>query len=70
MERQLEALENVGAEKIFQEKVSRKNTVDRVELKKALQFLREQDILIVESLSLLGRNYDDIIQVVQELDHK
>lgn len=70
LDRQLEALENAGAEKIFQEKISGKNTTDRVELKEALQFLREQDILIVESLDRLGRNYDNIIQIVQELDQK
>lgn len=70
LDRQLEALKNAGAEKMFQEKISGKNTVDRVELKEALQFLREQDILIVESLDRLGRDYDDIIQIVQELDKK
>ncbi|OJF96205.1 recombinase family protein [Alkalibacterium sp. 20] len=70
LDRQLEALENAGAEKLFQEKISGKNTIDRVELKEALQFLREKDILIVESLDRLGRNYDDIIQIVQELDQK
>jgi len=70
LDRQLEALDNAGAEKIFQEKISGKNTTDRIELKEALQFLREQDILIVESLDRLGRNYDNIIQIVQELDQK
>lgn len=70
LDRQLEALENAGAEKVYQEKISGKNTTDRVELKEALQFLREQDILIVESLDRLGRNYDNIIQIVQELDQK
>ncbi|WP_034551053.1 recombinase family protein [Carnobacterium funditum] len=70
LDRQLEALENAGAEKIFQEKISGENKIDRVELKEALQFLREQDILIVESLDRLGRNYDNIIQIVQELDQK
>ena len=70
LDRQLKALENAGAEKIFQEKISGKNTIDRAELKEALQFLREKDILIVESLDRLGRNYDDIIQIVQELDQK
>jgi len=70
LDRQLEALENAGAQKIFQEKMSGKNTTDREELKKALIFLRERDILVVESLDRLGRNYDHIIQIVQELDQK
>lgn len=70
LDRQLEALEKAGAEKIFQEKMSGKNMTDRVELTNTLQFLREKDILIVESLDRLGRNYDNIIQIVQQLDQK
>ncbi|MCA9766614.1 MAG: recombinase family protein [Carnobacterium sp.] len=56
--------------KNISKKISVKNMVDRVELKEALQFLQEQDILIVESLDRLGQNYDDIIQIVQELNQK
>lgn len=70
LERQMEALERAGAEKIFREKMSGKSKTERLELKKALQFLREKDTLIVESLDRLGRNYDDIVQMVQQLDQK
>ncbi|EAC5449691.1 recombinase family protein, partial [Listeria monocytogenes] len=70
LDRQMEALERAGAEKIFQEKMSGKSMTERLELKKALQFIREKDILIVESLDRLGRNYDDIVQMVQQLDQK
>lgn len=70
LDRQIEALEQAGAEKIFQEKMSGKSMTERLELQKALQFLREKDTLIVESLDRLGRNYDDIIQTVQKLDQK
>lgn len=70
LDRQMEALERAGAEKIFQEKMSGKSMTERLELQKALQFLREKDILIVESLDRLGRNYDDIVQMVQKLDQK
>ncbi len=70
LDRQIEALERAGAEKIFQEKMSGKSMTERLELKKALQFLREKDTLIVESLDRLGRNYDDIVQMVQKLDQK
>ena len=38
---------------------------DREELQQALGFLREKDVLIVESLDRLGRNYDDIGQMEQ-----
>lgn len=70
LDRQIEALERAGAEKIFQERMSGKSMTERLELQKALQFLREKDILIVESLDRLGRNYDDIVQMVQKLDQK
>lgn len=70
LDRQMEALERAGAEKIFQEKMSGKSMTERLELQKALQFLREKDTLIVESLDRLGRNYDDIVQTVQKLDQK
>lgn len=70
LDRQIEALEQAGAEKIFQEKMSGKSMTERLELQKALQFLREKDTLIVESLDRLGRNYDDIVQTVQNLDQK
>lgn len=70
LDRQIEALEQAGAEKIFQEKMSGKSMTERLELQRALQFLREKDTLIVESLDRLGRNYDDIVQTVQKLDQK
>ena len=70
LDRQIEALKKAGAEKVFEEKMSGKSMTNREELQKALGFLREKDVLIVESLDRLGRNYDDIVQIVQRLDRK
>lgn len=70
LDRQLEELKKAGAEKIFQEKLSGKTMTNREELTRAFQFLREKDVLIVESLERLGRNYDEIVQMVQHLDQK
>ena len=50
--------------------MSGKSMTDREEFQQALGFLREKDVLIVESLDRLGRNYDDIVQMVQQLDRK
>jgi DNA invertase Pin-like site-specific DNA recombinase len=50
--------------------MSGKSMTDREELQKALSFLREKDILIVESLDRLGRNYEDIVPMVHHLDRK
>ena len=70
LDRQLVEMKRAGAEKIFQEKLSGKSMADRSELQKALDFLREQDVLVVESLDRLGRNYAEIVQIVQKLDRK
>ena len=67
LNRQIEELTKYGCEKIFKEKVSGKNKKDRQEFNKALTFLREGDELVVESLERLGRNYNDIKEIVQQL---
>lgn len=48
LDRQLVAMNEHGVEKIFQEKVSGKNT-DRPELKKMVEFVREGDVVYIES---------------------
>lgn len=70
LERQIRALEKAGAEKIFKEKKSGKNIEDRKELQQALEFVREGDTFIIDSLERLGRNYDDIINNVRKLDQE
>lgn len=70
LERQIEELKKVGVEKLFQEKISGKNMTERVELQNAFHFLREKDTLVIESLEILGRDYDEIIYMVQQLDQK
>ncbi|MFT9318558.1 recombinase family protein, partial [Liquorilactobacillus sp.] len=47
--RQLEQLKNAGVKKIFQEKISGKNA-DRPQLQKMLNYLRDDDEVIVVSL--------------------
>ena len=68
LDRQLWEIRKAGAEKIFQEKLSGKSMNSQVELQQALQFLREKDVLVIESLDRLGRNYAEIVQIVQKLD--
>ncbi|MFU2311976.1 recombinase family protein [Staphylococcus saprophyticus] len=70
--RQLEALQKYDCklDNIYQEKVSGKNIEDRKEFKKALEFVRKDDTFIVEALDRLGRNYDEIIKVIQYLKDK
>lgn len=63
---QLEALEKFGCEKVFKEKESGNNS-DRPELKKALDYLREGDVLVVYKLDRLARSTFDLHKIAQEL---
>lgn len=70
LDRQLEALEKAKCKKIFFEKVSGKNTKDRTELNKMLEFIREGDEVVVISLDRLGRNNADLTKVMQLIESK
>lgn len=67
--RQLALAESIGAEKVFVDKQSGKNT-DRPELKAMLSFVREGDTLAVESISRLARSTKDLLAIVDELTNK
>ena len=64
--RQLKSAEDVGAEKIFIDKKSGKNT-DREELKKMMNFVREGDEVITESISRIARNTRDLLNIIDTL---
>lgn len=60
---------SIKADKYFIEKVSGKNT-ERKELKEMLKFVREDDTVIVESISRLARNTKDLLNIIDELNKK
>lgn len=62
--------QRLGAEKIFIEKQSGATITHRPIFQEALDFVREQDIFIVEAIDRLGRNYDEIIASVNYLKKK
>ncbi|TDM18030.1 recombinase family protein [Macrococcoides canis] len=70
LDRQIEILKENNCEKIFTEKKSGKNIKDREVFQEVLDFVREADTLVVESLDRLGRNYDEIIQTINKLKEK
>lgn len=70
LDRQIEALKNAGAEKLFVEKESGATIKQRPVFQETLEFVREGDILIVEAIDRLGRNYDGIIKTVNFLKSK
>jgi DNA invertase Pin-like site-specific DNA recombinase len=66
LDRQIAALEAAGCQRIFSDKKSGKN-VEREELKKALDYLRPNDTLVVPSLDRLGRSIKDLIGIAGAL---
>lgn len=60
---------NIKADKYFIEKVSGKSA-ERKELKAMLDFVREDDTVIVESISRLARNTKDLLNIIDELNKK
>lgn len=66
LDRQLIALDAAGCQRIFSDKKSGKN-IEREELRKALDYLRPGDTLIVSALDRLGRSIQDLITIVSDL---
>jgi DNA invertase Pin-like site-specific DNA recombinase len=66
LEIQLQALQAAGCGSIFQEKLSGKNR-NRPELKRLLDQLRENDILVVWKLDRLARSTRDLLDIVDEI---
>jgi DNA invertase Pin-like site-specific DNA recombinase len=66
LDRQVTALEEAGCIRVFADKQSGRN-VDREELRKALDYLRPGDTLVVPSLDRLGRSLQDLITIVASL---
>lgn len=64
--RQEKIMEQLGVEKVYSEKLSGKNT-DRPQLKSMLSFVREGDIIYVESISRLARSTKDLLNILGEL---
>lgn len=67
--RQIEMMKQKGINKVFSEKVSGKD-MNRKELKALLKFAREGDEIIVSSLDRLGRDYQDIKEIVRQLQQR
>lgn len=62
-------MEQLGVEKIFTDKASGK-TQDRPQLQEMMSFLREGDILTVESISRIARNTKDLLEITGQLKQK
>lgn len=69
-ESQKAVLSVLGIDKYFEEKVSGKNTTDRIELQNMLNYVREGDVVCVKDLSRLARNTKDLLDIVEYLTQK
>lgn len=67
--RQLVTMEAKDVEKVFQEKVSAKNT-DRPQLQSMLEWVREGDVVVVHDFSRLARSTKDLLDIVERLNAK
>ncbi len=68
-DRQEIALANYAIDKYFIEKLSGKN-MERPELKKMLSFMRDGDVIYIESISRLARSTRDLMNIVEHLKEK
>lgn len=64
------ALLDMQVDKVFEEKVSGKNTKDRPQLKALIDYVRTGDVVIVESISRLARNTRDLLTIIEILQAK
>lgn len=67
LDRQLESLQNVS--KVFSDKLSGQTT-ERPQLQAMLDYIRESDIVIVTELDHLGRNNQDLTQIMNKIQAK
>lgn len=68
-EAQLRDLKSEGCEKVFSEQVSSVNS-SRPELERAIEFVREGDVLVVTRLDRLARSVGDLHRIVGRLEAK
>jgi len=69
LDRQVDALKTYGVpdDRLFVEKISG-TTKERPELQKLQQFLRDGDLLVIESLSRLGRSTKDLLTIIDHFE--
>ena len=69
LDRQIDALKKYGVDMIYNEKMTGTKR-DRPELTKMLDRMTEGDIVVVESLSRLGRSTKDLIELTELFERK
>ena len=70
LSRQLKTFKNIGIKKVFKEKKSGKSTSGREELQKLLEFIHDDDEVVIDSLNRLGRNSTELTELISEIHYK
>lgn len=68
--RQVEKVKRIPVDKVFSEKESGKTINNRSELLNLLKQIKRNDIIYVTSLDRLGRNADDLTEIIQYIKKK
>ena len=69
LDRQLDALNEAGCERVFEDRASG-TASDRPKLAACLDYLRQGDVLVVLDLDRLGRRAGEFIVLIDALDHR
>jgi len=69
LNRQIDMLDQYGYDRLYEEKITGTHR-NRPELNNMLSIVREGDVVVVESLSRLGRSTKDLLNIMQELKDK
>ncbi len=67
--RQEVLMESLGVDEVYIDRMSGKST-ERPELKKMMEYVRQGDTVIVESISRFARNTRDLLELVERLTAK
>ena len=62
-------MHELGVDQVYIDRMSGKNT-ERPELRRMMNFVREGDTVIVESISRFARNTRDLLELVEQLTQK
>ena len=62
-------MQELGVEQVYIDHMSGKS-LDRPELKRMLSYVREGDVVIVESISRFARNTKDLLELMEKLQEK
>jgi len=67
---QIDELTKWGVDRIFAEKASGRDTKNRAEFHKMMEFLREGDTVVVTKLDRLGRNFKQLVELMEHFKER